>query len=136
MTTATKRTSSFGICATFFQAFGRVFGCWELLLAHILSDKKKKLLSSICDTKCTIISHSLSILTQKYLRKWRDAYFILQNKYLCIYEDSFGAKILRNDCTLNLFFFHSISSTISLLPCVHLLIYSGFFPVLKLICTY
>ena len=27
-------------------------------------------------------------------------YFIIQNKYLCIYEDSFGAKILRDDCAL------------------------------------
>ena len=25
---------------------------------------------------------------------------MLQNKYLHIYEDSFGAKILRDDCTL------------------------------------
>ena len=25
---------------------------------------------------------------------------ILQNKYLCIYEDSFGAKILWDDCVL------------------------------------
>ena len=28
----------------------------------------------------------------------RYTYFILQNKYLCISEDSFGAKILRDDC--------------------------------------
>ena len=34
---------------------------------------------------------SLSIFTQKYLRKY---------KYLCIYEDSIGAKILRDDCNL------------------------------------
>ena len=32
-----------------------------------------------------------------YLRKCKDTYFILQNKYLRIYEDSFGAKILRDD---------------------------------------
>ena len=27
-------------------------------------------------------------------------YFILQNKYLCIYEDSFGAMIIKDDCAL------------------------------------
>ena len=37
---------------------------------------------------------SLSIFAQKYLRKCEDTtYFVLQNKYLPIYEDSFGAKI-------------------------------------------
>ena len=42
---------------------------------------------------------SLSIFAQKYLRKCEDTYFILQNKYLCIYKDSFGSgsKILRDD---------------------------------------
>ena len=35
---------------------------------------------------------SLSIFTQKYLRKCEDTFFILQNKYLWIYEDSFGAR--------------------------------------------
>ena len=39
-----------------------------------------------------------SSLSSKYLRKCKYAYFILQNQYLCIYEDSFGAKILRDDC--------------------------------------
>ena len=38
---------------------------------------------------------SLSIFTQKYLYKCEDTYFILENKYLCIYVDSFGAKIFR-----------------------------------------
>ena len=33
-----------------------------------------------------------------YLCKCKDTYSILQNKYLCIYEDSFGAKELRDDC--------------------------------------
>ena len=37
---------------------------------------------------------------QNYLHKCEDTYFILQNKYLHIYEDSFGAKILRDDCAL------------------------------------
>ena len=46
---------------------------------------------------------SLSIFVQKYLCKCEDIYFILQNKYLYIYEDSFGAKILLNDCALNVF---------------------------------
>ena len=43
---------------------------------------------------------SLSILTQRYLRKCEDTYSILQNKYICNYEDSFGVKILREDCAL------------------------------------
>ena len=42
---------------------------------------------------CAIIS--------KYLRKCEDTYLILQNKSLCIYEDSFGGKILRDDFALN-----------------------------------
>ena len=33
---------------------------------------------------------------------FEDTYFILQNKDLCIYEDIFGAKILRDDCALNI----------------------------------
>ena len=41
---------------------------------------------------------SLIIFAQKYIGKCEDTYFILQNKYLCIYKDSFGAKILRDDC--------------------------------------
>ena len=43
---------------------------------------------------------SLSIFTQKYIPKCKDTYFILQNKYFCIYEDSFGAMIVRDDCAL------------------------------------
>ena len=39
----------------------------------------------------------LSIFNQNYLRKCNDTYFIMQNKYLHIYEDSFGTKILRDD---------------------------------------
>ena len=46
----------------------------------------------------TSAQSSLSIFAQKYLHKCKDTYFILQNKYLCIYEDSFGAKIVREDC--------------------------------------
>ena len=41
--------------------------------------------------------------SKMYLQKCKDTYFILQNKYLCIYEDSFEGKILRDDCTQNLF---------------------------------
>ena len=44
------------------------------------------------------VQSSLSIFAQKYLHKCEDTFFILQNKYLCIYEDSFGVKILRDDC--------------------------------------
>ena len=43
---------------------------------------------------------SLSIFAQKYRCKCENTYFILQNKYLCIYEDSFGSMILRDDCAL------------------------------------
>ena len=39
-------------------------------------------------------------MLQKYVRKCKDIYFILQNKYLCIYEDTFGVKILWDDCAL------------------------------------
>ena len=45
-----------------------------------------------------------SIFAQKYLHKCKDTYFILQNKYVRIYEDSFGgfgAKIPRDDCPPN-----------------------------------
>ena len=49
-------------------------------------------------TKCAIISN---ILAQNYLCKCGDAYLIFQNKHLSIYEDSFGAKIFRDDYTLN-----------------------------------
>ena len=48
---------------------------------------------------CSVQSF-LSIFTQKYLRKCEDSYFILQNKYLHIYDDSLGAKILRDDCAI------------------------------------
>ena len=40
------------------------------------------------------------IFAQMCLPKCKDTYFILLNKYLRIYEDSFGAKILRDDCVL------------------------------------
>ena len=39
----------------------------------------------------------ISDLVRKYLRKYENTYFILQNKYLCIYEDGFGAKKLRDE---------------------------------------
>ena len=42
------------------------------------------------------VQSSLSIFAQKYLHKGEDTYFILQNNYLYIYKDSFGAKILRD----------------------------------------
>ena len=40
------------------------------------------------------VPSSLSIFAPKYLREYKDTYFFLQNKYICIDEDSFGAKIL------------------------------------------
>ena len=45
---------------------------------------------------------SLSIFAQKYFCKCEETYFILQNKYLCIYKDSLGAKILRDNCGLSI----------------------------------
>ena len=42
---------------------------------------------------------SRSIFAQKYLCKCKATYLILQNKYL--YEDWFGAKILRDNCALS-----------------------------------
>ena len=56
------------------------------------------LLVNICDVLSA--QSSLSIFAQKYLHKCEDIYFILQKKYLHIYKDSFGAKILSNDCAL------------------------------------
>ena len=44
----------------------------------------------------------LRIFAQKYIHECEDNYFILQNKHLYIYQDGFGAKILRDDCALNL----------------------------------
>ena len=35
----------------------------------------------------------VSIFARKYLRKRKDTYFILQNKYIRIYEDSFGGFV-------------------------------------------
>ena len=45
---------------------------------------------------------SLSIFVQKDLRKCKDTYFVVQNKYLHIYKDSFGAKIFRDDWALTI----------------------------------
>ena len=47
-----------------------------------------------------IVQSSLNIFAPKYLRKCEDNYFILQNKHLRFYKDSFGVKILRGDCAL------------------------------------
>ena len=47
----------------------------------------------------------LSIFTQKFLCKCKDAYFFLQNKYVCIHEDTFGAKILIDDCAFSAIIF-------------------------------
>ena len=53
--------------------------------------------------RTTRVKSSLSIFAQKYLCKFEDTtYFILQNKYLHICEDSFGGKMLRDDCTPNI----------------------------------
>ena len=50
---------------------------------------------------CSIISKCFCSKLQKYLRQYKHTYFILQRKYLCIYEDRFGENILRDDWTLH-----------------------------------
>ena len=47
----------------------------------------------ICQIIVLLKNHSLYAIISKYLRRCKDAYFILQNKYLHNYEHSFGAKI-------------------------------------------
>ena len=49
-----------------------------------------------------------------YLCTCDDTYFILQNKYLHIYEDSVRAKILRDDCTPSMirFYFYDMYYTL------------------------
>ena len=39
-----------------------------------------------------LVHNQHSLFTQKYIPKCEDTFFILQNKYLWIYEDSFGAR--------------------------------------------
>ena len=60
--------------------------------------------ASIARAANTVGEFERAIIFLKYLRKWEDTYFILQNKYLCIYNDSFGAKILRDECALHLIY--------------------------------
>ena len=67
--------------------------CWRSSSKHCQSSKHSGRVCHGRHFECAIIF--------KYLRKCKDTYFILQNKYLHIYEDSFGVKILRDDCTLN-----------------------------------
>ena len=61
----------------------------------------------MCSCSCVITSillffthYEFSAQPSLSLRKCKDTYSILQNKYLCIYEGGFEAKILRDDCTL------------------------------------
>ena len=49
------------------------------------------------------VQSSLNIFAQKYLHKCEGTYFIFQNKYLRNYKDSFGVKLLRDDCNLSMF---------------------------------
>ena len=42
---------------------------------------------------CLSVQSFLSIFAHKYLYNGKDTYFILQNKNLCIYEDSFGVVL-------------------------------------------
>ena len=58
--------------------------CWRSSSKHCQSSKHS---GQVCH-----------LWVRNHLRKCEDTYFILQNKYLCIYQDSFGAKILTDDC--------------------------------------
>ena len=68
--------------------------CMTLLQINRINDKKRIL-------NVYSAQSSLCIFAQKYLRQCKDTNFISQNKYLCIYEDSLGAKILGDDCALS-----------------------------------
>ena len=70
--------------------------------ANICSQIISWVSTSKLKSKCAIILLSKYLCWKVYLRKCKNTYFILQNKYLHIYEDSFGAKIPRDDCTQNL----------------------------------
>ena len=70
--------------------------CWRSSSKHCQSSKHSGRVCHGRHFECAIIF--------KYLCKCEDTYFIVQNKYLCIYEDSFGAKILTNDCNVPLIF--------------------------------
>ena len=65
-------------------------------------------------------SNTLSIFPQINLPKCEEPYFILQNKYLHIYEDRFGATILRDDHALSRI--RRVHSFFSIHP-----LYMGFF---------
>ena len=106
---------------------------------------KNKVDSKVCEEKVGNLwaQSSLSIFAQKYLRKYKETYFILQYKYLCIYKDSFGAKILPDDCNLIMigFFVKTLYSSSNYLyvmqffPTIYnFLVIKGNFWVLRCIC--
>ena len=41
------------------------------------------------------------MISKKFDVKYEDTIFIIWNKYLCVYKDNFGVKILRDDCALS-----------------------------------
>ena len=62
---------------------------------------KKKVQLDVGKAKSICAQSSISFFTQKYLRESEDNNFILQNKYIRIYDDSFGAKVVKDDCALS-----------------------------------
>ena len=81
---------------------------------------------SVQSVRCSAQS-SQSFFAQRFLRKFEDNYFILQNKYLCFYKDSSGLKIHKDDCTLSKYTAgnaspisnHHLHTNGNLLPIVH-----------------
>ena len=76
-----------------------IFTNWILKTKQIFEIIVKKYSFYYLSTKGAIFSkflHSKTIFINVKIC----TYFILQNKYLRIYEDNFGAKILTDDCAL------------------------------------
>ena len=72
-------------------------------------------------------------MLKKYIQKCEDTYFILQNKNLCVYEDTFGARHLEMIASLCMMKWKKGSKKYSyFITCKHLFIRNkGFFTVVK-----
>ena len=83
------------------------FWLWSVLNFSQISTRKLKFFYSFLKINSNYIlkawiraKSSLSIFLSIFINVKILRYFILQNNFFRIYEDSFGAKILRDDCTL------------------------------------
>ena len=83
------------------------FWLWSVLNFSQISTRKLKFFYSFLKINSNYIlkawiraQSSLSILFSIFINVKILRYFILQNKFFRIYEESFGAKILRDDCIL------------------------------------